>query len=91
MDAPNGAPGSSSISLLAATASVALDLSSDAAPLLVPRVATEWALVFPVCPCFDLKDCLRLPPEIQDLRLGVLNLGRVQLAEGIEKTAKVVV
>ena len=48
------------------------------------------ALVFPVCPCFDFRDCLRLPPEILDLRLGVFDLGRVQVVEGIEKTAKVV-
>ena len=76
---------------MAATASVALDLGSRSAPLLTLRVAAEWVLVFPVCPRFDFRDCLRLPPEIQDLRLGVLDLGRVQLAEGIEKTAKVVV
>ncbi|MEP0452110.1 MAG: hypothetical protein ABJD57_04410 [Roseibium sp.] len=36
----------------------------------------------------------RSPPSFagdQDLRLGVLNLGRIQVVEGIEKTAKVVV
>jgi len=30
-------------------------------------------------------------PEIPDLRLGVLDLGRVQVVEDIERTAKVVV
>ena len=48
-------------------------------------------MALPVRPRFDFRDCLRLPPEISDLHLGVLDLGRVQLAEGTEKAAKVVV
>jgi len=46
--------------------------------------------VFSVCPCFDLGDRFRLSPEITNLRLGILDLGRVQVVESIEKTAKVV-
>ena len=44
-----------------------------------------------VCPCFNLRDRLRLLSESHDLRLGVLDLRRVQAVEGIEKPAKVVV
>jgi hypothetical protein len=41
------------------------------------------------CPRFELGDRLRLSPEIPDLRLGVLDLGRVQLVEIIEETAEI--
>ena len=91
MDAADGAPGPARVGLLAARASVALDLDSCAAPFLPSLVAAERTLVFSVCPCFDLRYRFRLSPEISDLRLGVLDLGRVQVVEGIEKTAKVVV
>lgn len=91
MDAADGAARSSRISLLATGAAVALDFGPRAAPLLAALVAAEGALVILVCPCFDLRDRFRLSSEILDFRLCVLNLGRVQVFEGIEKTAKVVV
>jgi hypothetical protein len=47
--------------------------------------------VFLVCPRFDFGYRFRPSPEISDLRLGVLDLGWVQVVEGIEKAAKVVV
>ena len=44
---------------------------------------------------YNFRGCLRdrfcLSSEILGFRLGVLDLGRVQVFEGIEKTAKVVV
>lgn len=76
--------------LRATAASVTLDLGSGAALLLAQMVAAIRILVFLGCPCLDLREHLELLPEIPDLGLGVLDLGRVQVVEGIEKTAKVV-
>gem|GEM_PF-4839899 len=90
MDAADGIPSPARIGLLTAGATVTLDLSPRAAPLLAPLAAAERALVFLVCPCCDLGDNFRLLPEIKDPRLSILDLGRVQVVEGIEKTAKVV-
>lgn len=89
MDAADGAPGPARVGLLAARASVALDLGSCAAPSLATTVAAERALVVLVCPCLDLRDRLRLVAKIPDFRLCVFDLSRVQVAEGIQKTAKV--
>lgn len=91
MEPADGAARSAGIGLLASSAAVALDLGPGAAPLLSALVAAEGALVILDCPSFDLRDRLGLPSEIPDLRLGVLDLGRVQAVEGIEKPAKVVV
>ena len=91
MESADGAARPARIGLPAARAAVALDLGPGAAPLLSALVAAEGALVILDCPCFDLRDRLGLPSEIPDLRLGVLDLGWVQLVEGIEKPAKVVV
>jgi|TARA_Y100000815_G_scaffold275563_1_gene314562 hypothetical protein len=91
MDAADGAAGSAGIGLLAAGASVTLDFSPRATPLLAPLIAAERALVLLVCPCLDLRERLRLSPEVPGLRLGVLDLSRTQVVEGIEKTAKIVV
>jgi hypothetical protein len=90
MDAADGAPSPARICLLTAGATVTLDLGPRAAPFLAPHVAAERALVFLVCPRFDLGDSFRFLPEIEDPRLSILDLGRVQVVEGIEKTAKVV-
>jgi hypothetical protein len=46
--------------------------------------------VFTVCLRLNFRDRLRISPEIPYLNLGVLDLGRVQGIEGIEKTAIVV-
>ncbi|WP_323767721.1 MULTISPECIES: hypothetical protein [Roseobacteraceae] len=73
---------------MAADAAVALDFGPCAAPLLAAVVAAEGALVISVCPCFVLRDRLRLLSEIPDLGLGVLDLGRIQVVESIENTPK---
>jgi len=91
MEPAHGAARPARIRLLAASAAVALDLGPGAAPLLSALVATVGAPAILDCPCFDLRDRLGLSSEIHDLQLGVLDLGRVQAVEGIEKPAKVVV
>lgn len=89
MEPADGTTRSARIGLLAASAAVALNFGPGAAPLVPALVATEGALVILVCPCFDLRDRLRLSPEIPDLRLSALDLGRVQLVEVIEEAAEI--
>jgi hypothetical protein len=45
--------------------------------------------VYLACPCFNLQDHFRLSTAIVNLRLGILDLGWVQLFESIKKTAKI--
>ena len=91
MDEADGASGPARVSLLAARASVALDVGACAAPFLALIVVAERAPVFSVCPRFYLRNRLRLSSKIPNLSLGVLDLGRIQFVESIDRTAKVVV
>ncbi|SNR35031.1 hypothetical protein SAMN06265370_102338 [Puniceibacterium sediminis] len=90
MNVADDGSGPAGVGLLAAAPPVALDLGLCATPLLAALVAAKRTLLFSVCPHFDLRNRLRLSPEIPDLRLGVLDLGWIQFTEDVEKTAKIV-
>ncbi|OUS20270.1 hypothetical protein A9Q95_07660 [Rhodobacterales bacterium 59_46_T64] len=89
MYTPDGGPGWALLGLHATLAPIALDLGSHSSPLLAPIIAAGWTLVFSVCPRFDLGDRCHLSPEIPDLCLGILDLGRVQPVEINEEAAEI--
>jgi hypothetical protein len=91
MDAADGRTGPTRICLAAILAPIPLHLGAGSAPFLLSLPAAMRALVFCVCSCFDFRDCFRLPTKVPDPGLGIDNLGRAQVIETRQKTAKIVV
>lgn len=91
MDAAYDRASPARVGLTASPAPVALNAGARSSPLLSVFDTTGRTRLLLARARLDLRDRLRFSSELHDLRLGMLNLSGIQIAQGTQKAAKVVV